>query len=215
MKYTWIKTLSALLIFGIAFGYIEGSVAHYLRMHFYPNGFIDFSVHAIDQRSLFIEMVREACTLIVIGIAAILSARSPMCRIANYVFIFGVWDISYYGALYLFEGWPSSLFTWDVLFLIPSAWYAPVIAPISISFVGIIGAVLLNVIEQRNGRIRLPYPSLCFIVAAIVSWLFSFLGYGSSLAFPSRYHWCAFILGMLFTSGAFVLIAAKNRASLK
>ena len=47
---------------------------------------------------------------------------SPVVTSSNAVgldrYIFGIWDISYYGALWLFEGWPSSVFDWDLLFLL-------------------------------------------------------------------------------------------------
>ncbi len=43
---------------------------------------------------------------------------------------FATWDLSYYAFLRLISGWPQSLFTRDVLFLIPVPWIGPVITPI-------------------------------------------------------------------------------------
>ncbi len=43
---------------------------------------------------------------------------------------FATWDLSYYAFLRLISGWPQSLFTRDVFFLIPVPWIGPVITPI-------------------------------------------------------------------------------------
>lgn len=60
--------------------------------------------------------------------------------VANFVYAFGIWDLAYYAALWLVEGWPASLCDWDLLFVIPVPWFAPVLAPIAISCTEIIGA---------------------------------------------------------------------------
>jgi hypothetical protein len=51
---------------------------------------------------------------------------------------FGTWDLFYYVFLKVLVDWPASLFTWDILFLIPVPWVAPVLAPtlVSISIIG-------------------------------------------------------------------------------
>jgi hypothetical protein len=46
------------------------------------------------------------------------------------MFVFGIWDLFYYVWLKVCLGWPSSLLTWDVLFLIPVPWVGPVLAPV-------------------------------------------------------------------------------------
>src|SRR5262249_46476236 len=48
---------------------------------------------------------------------------------AAFVLAFGVWDLAYYLGLKLLLGWPDSLLTWDLLFLLPVPWAAPVLAP--------------------------------------------------------------------------------------
>jgi hypothetical protein len=52
-----------------------------------------------------------------------------------FLFCFGIWDISYYLALYALLRWPGSLATKDVLFLVPPSplWYQPVWVPVAIS----------------------------------------------------------------------------------
>ena len=85
-----------------------------------------------------VEIAREAATLILMGAAAWLADRRGWVRFAFYMVIFGVWDIFYYVGLYVVLGWPPSLFTLDVLFLIPILWVGPVWAPAAVSL-GLIG----------------------------------------------------------------------------
>ena len=57
---------------------------------------------------------------------------------------FATWDLSYYAFLRLISGWPQSLFTRDVFFLIPVPSIGPVITPLVI-FVAVLylGIVVL------------------------------------------------------------------------
>ncbi len=47
-------------------------------------------------------------------------------------------------------GWPESWFTWDILFLIPTTWTGPVIAPILVSISMILFTGLLLWIDKRK-----------------------------------------------------------------
>ena len=47
--------------------------------------------------------------------------------------VFGAWDLSFYASLKVLIGWPASLMTWDLLFLIPVPWVGPVLAPSIVS----------------------------------------------------------------------------------
>ena len=57
---------------------------------------------------------------------------------------FGVWDIFYYVFLAVIAGWPQSLLDWDVLFLIPLPWWGPVIAPVIIAALMVVGGTLVT-----------------------------------------------------------------------
>jgi hypothetical protein len=57
---------------------------------------------------------------------------------------FGTWDILYYVFLVPISGWPRSLFSWDVLFLLPLPWWGPVLAPVSIAGLMVVGGTLLS-----------------------------------------------------------------------
>ena len=71
-----------------------------------------------------------------------------LARVAAFAIAFGLWDISFYAGLKLMIGWPQSLFTWDILFLIPLPWWGPVLAPISIALLLIVFGLLATVLEQ-------------------------------------------------------------------
>ena len=45
------------------------------------------------------------------------------------------------------SGWPHSVLDWDVLFLVPLPWWGPVLAPMLISALLIIGGVLVTQAE--------------------------------------------------------------------
>lgn len=116
-------------VFAAAMGVLEAIVVVYLRQIYYPAGFA-FPTVPIPPGMLSAEIVREAATLVMLACAGVLAGRNPRERLAYFLFAFGVWDIFYYAGLKYFLGWPPSLLTWDVLFLIPVTWVGPVLAPV-------------------------------------------------------------------------------------
>jgi hypothetical protein len=88
------------------------------------------------------------------------AGRTKVQRIASFLFLFGVWDILYYGWLRVitecthFPSFPASFGTWDVLFLIPVVWTAPVYAPMVVAATMALFAVLLVVAEKRGPSIK-------------------------------------------------------------
>lgn len=131
-----------IIIFAIAFAWIESAVVYYLHLQFYPGGFsfpmVEWSVHLV-----FVEVMREFCTLIVMFTLAWLAHSSAWGRFGWFMLIFGIWDIFYYIWLVVFEGWPESLFTVDLLFLIPAPWAGPVLAPVLVSAGLVVSGIFL------------------------------------------------------------------------
>jgi len=127
-------------IFAITMGYFEATLVEYLRELYYPEGFA-FPLKDVPMRIGIIEIGREAMSLIMILAVSAMVGRLFIDRFAAYCFCFGVWDITYYLFLYLFEGWPPSLATTDILFLIPAPWVGPVWAPVAVSIALIWAAV--------------------------------------------------------------------------
>ena len=141
-------------LFGVAMGYLEAAVVVYLRRLYYPGGF-EFPLVQMPVFVVLVEMGRELATLLMLWAVAMLAGRTGRERFAWFSFLFGVWDIVYYVALYLLLRWPPDLATPDLLFLIPPGpwWIQPVWVPVVISGVMILaGAWLFAAPERRRTR---------------------------------------------------------------
>lgn len=103
-----------------------------------------------DLKILVIEIFRETATIIMLLSFALLVGKRWNEKLAVFLMSFGLWDIFYYVFLYLLIGWPQSLTTIDILFLIPLPWVAPVWLPIGISVCMIIGAIFLFRFKGKN-----------------------------------------------------------------
>jgi hypothetical protein len=126
------KSLSIILLvtfFSIAMGYLESAVVVYLREIYYPEGFA-FPLKMLDLQIAVTELFREFATLVMLAGIGIIAGRSWLERFGFFILAFGIWDIFYYIFLYALLGWPQSLLTWDILFLLPTTWVGPVIAPV-------------------------------------------------------------------------------------
>ena len=75
-------------------------------------------------------------------------------RLGTFAFVFGIWDLSHYVFMAAFTGWPSSLLG-DLLFLLPSPWWGPVLAPVLIALVLVIGGIRWM---QLTLLVSLPLP---------------------------------------------------------
>ncbi len=129
-------------IFAVAMGFLEAIVVVYLREIYYPDGF-SFPLTPIEPKIYVIELVRELSTLVMLVTVGLLAGRTKHEKFAWFLYTFGVWDIIYYIGLKLFLGWPESLLTWDILFLIPVTWVGPVLAPVICSVTMIIYTVVI------------------------------------------------------------------------
>ncbi len=136
-------------------GIFEGSVVVYLRALYYPSGF-NFPLVPFDNFIGITELLREFASLFMLLSVGVIAGKNFSQRFAWFIYSFAVWDIIYYVFLYLILGWPESLLTWDILFLLPVTWTGPVITPILISFLMIILALVIyhfNIKTQNNVEI--------------------------------------------------------------
>ena len=124
-----------LAIFGIAMAHLEGVVVVYLRkaLDYNENGSNINFLQQFPKKFLLIERTREAATIIMLAVLAVLVGNSLFDIIIVFLWTFAFWDLFYYVSLYVLIKWPNSLKTIDILFLIPVPWIAPVWFPISIS----------------------------------------------------------------------------------
>jgi len=119
--------------------YVEAAAVVYLRL-LAPASATDGShaaiAAALPPRVVHTEIGREAATIVMLIAVACLAARRSWWRRLGYLlWVFALWDILYYVWLRVLIGWPPSLMTMDVLFLIPFVWVAPVVFPVAVSCV--------------------------------------------------------------------------------
>ena len=140
-------TLLLLALFGIAMAHFEGVVVVYLRKAL---GMLDSesnkeSLQKIPERYLYIEMTREAATIVMLVVIAWLTGNNWVEKGIFFLWTFAFWDLFYYLSLYILIKWPPKLTTIDVLFLIPKPWIAPVWFPIGVSALTILTILLLAI----------------------------------------------------------------------
>jgi hypothetical protein len=137
--------LSLLALFGIAMAHLEGVVVVYLRKML---GISDSesnkeALKKFPSRYLYIEMTREAATIIMLIVIACLAGVTWIEKGVFFLWTFAFWDLFYYLSLYILIKWPPKFTTIDVLFLIPKPWIAPVWFPVIISSLTILVIAVL------------------------------------------------------------------------
>ncbi len=131
----------AVVAYAIAMGYLEAAAVVYLRDALGVGASVPASVSIGLGQLETAEMVREAATLVMIAAVGLLAGGSGLERFAWAAVVFGTWDIVYYLGQYAISGWPPTLVTWDVLFLLPAIWVGPVWAPVTVSVALICGGL--------------------------------------------------------------------------
>jgi hypothetical protein len=197
------RSLAGLLvpaaIFAVAMAYVESAVVVYLRALYYPQGPL-FPMAPQLGPHLPIEVGREAATLVMLAAVGWGAGRCWRTRSALFIFLFGIWDIFYYFWLWAFIGWPSSLLTWDILFLIPVAWTSPVIAPLSVAAaMCLISAVWLHwLVAGRSIRFRAIEFALGTVgaVTFFSSFVYNFR-FIERGGVPTSFPWSLLLLGHL------------------
>jgi len=188
--------------YAVAMAYVEAAVVVYLQLALGSQVGVLFPLRPVDQTGglIAIEAGREAATLVMIGAIGLLVGRSWPERLAWSAVIFGVWDIGYYGWLYVFSGWPPSLGTPDILFLLPVPWVGPVWSPIAVS-AALIGVGLTAARALRYGR-QLSIAHW-HVVAGLLGGFLVILSYTLDArrlidgGLPGPYPWPIFAVGML------------------
>ncbi|MGD1072484.1 MAG: hypothetical protein ABSB15_20355 [Bryobacteraceae bacterium] len=216
-RFGCLRPVAILLLFGTAFGYLEAAVVSYLRIlheparrHYYPDRPPSelFPLLTLDQvraagseqrNTLFIEIGREAATLLMLAAIALALAHNAHEWSAAFAIAFGVWDIVFYAGLKALLDWPASLFTWDILFLIPVPWVGPVIAPALVSLAMVTGGVWCLWREAAGKPLRVGvWNTAGVLLGAFVIALSFTMDYRNILAggMPQPFHWGVFGLGM-------------------
>jgi hypothetical protein len=190
-------------IFGIAMAYIESAVFVYLQAIFYPESF-----------AFLVEVFRETATIFMLLSVAYLAGKKLWERFAYFMLGFGIWDIFYYVWLKVLLDWPASMFTWDVLYLIPLPWIGPVIAPVSISVLMIVFSIFITRSFQMGQNFRPTAASHILALAGIIIVLYSFLyDIDATLhqQMPKPYKYELLIIGDTLFIAAFMISYLKTQ----
>ncbi len=223
------RIVTALLLFGISFGYLEAAVVVYLRaiydpirQHIHPERQPNdlFPLITQDQllaagpeneRRLIIEIGREAATIAILAGFALMAGRNFNERVAAFAVAFGLWDISFYAFLKIMIHWPEALTTWDILFLIPLPWIGPVLAPVLVSA----ALIVCGFISLGRGGVPARLPHWLAMIAGgllvIVSFVWDFRNTTAG-GLPNPFNWPLFLAGEALGLIGF-LVALRNPGS--
>lgn len=189
------RRIIALLLFAVSFAYIEASVVVYLRDILYPDGF-SFPMRSLAPQRIIIEIGREFFSLFLIFSIALISSKGFWKVFSSFCLVFGVWDIFFYLWLKVTLDWPSSLFEWDLLFLIPAPWSGPVIAPIVVSITLIMIFILIELYKEIPFRLSVVQKTISLL--GLLSIFISFIWNSSPVIkgeVPRFYPWHYLVLG--------------------
>ena len=202
-----------LIVYAAAMAYVEAAVVVYLRALYYPQGFA-FPLAPMPAQMAAIEIGREAATLVMLLGVAMLAGTERWERFLAFCVSFGVWDLFYYVWLWVLLGWPPSLLTWDVLFLIPVPWIGPVLAPVIVSVLLVAGGLLLLREGARGQPLSVPISLRLLALAGALLVLGSFV-LDSPVVMrsiePPPFRWGLFGTGVAFGAAALGL-ALRRRA---
>jgi hypothetical protein len=135
--------------FSAGMAWVEAACVYYLRVM--VDRVEPYQPDPLPIRGILgqVELVREGATLLMLAMTGLLAGRTWRARLSYAAIAFGVWDILYYVFLRVICGWPSSLFDWDILFLLPLPWWGPVLAPVSIASLMIVWGTLVTQMGNR------------------------------------------------------------------
>jgi hypothetical protein len=219
-----VKHLPAVIIWAVAFAFVEAAVVEYLRALYYPldRGGFCFPLLTLEQlnilgedhwRRLVIEVGREWSTLVMLAMVGIVAARNRREAWAHFMVAFAVWDIFFYVWLKVFLGWPPSLMTWDLLFLIPVPWVAPVLAPVLISVAMLTAGIVVLFCESRARPLAPSRLDWGIITGGGITVIVSFcIDYRNIIAggLPNPFNWPLFFAGLGTAAVTFALVVRRE-----
>jgi hypothetical protein len=169
-----LKIVIWVVVFSIAMGYLEAAVVVYLRELYYPEGF-DFPLKELDLHVMTVELLREAATMVMLLSIGFIAASRTIERLAYFILAFAIWDIFYYVFLRLTLGWPESLLTWDILFLLPVTWVGPVIAPVINSLTMILLCFLILYFSGKGLKAGLNGREWLLLILGAIMVIFAYI----------------------------------------
>lgn len=214
-----------LTLFSIAMGFLESAVVIYLRAIYYPNGF-NFPLVSMNTSIAVTELGREAATTIMLAGIGIVAGKNNTQQFGWFLYCFAIWDIFYYLFLKVLLNWPESLFTWDILFLIPLPWVGPVICPCIISFSMILLAIVLIHFNEKNSAFKINFREWFLLISGSIIVILSFIvdcckfirSYNGNAIdavshyIPNHFDWWIFFLGEALILSAISLFFFRTKS---
>jgi hypothetical protein len=198
-------SITGVLVYAVAMAYVESAAVLYLRTIY---GGIDpvgprHPVFNPIPDFVWIEIGREAATMLMLASVAFLAARTTVGRIGAFGVAMGTWDVFYYVFLWVFAGWPASALAPDVLFLIPLPWWGPVLSPVLLALL-IVGAGAAAMARELGNGVPRPHRGDIFavLVGAGIC-LFAFM-FSSLAALPDGIEAAYYVRGGPFPWPIFV-----------
>lgn len=221
---TYTRMFILLSIFSVAMAFMESAIVVYLRELYYPGGFT-FPLAPMAGNILYTELLREAATLIMLLTMGLLAGRNPAQKFVLFLYCFAIWDIFYYLFLWILIQWPSSLLTWDILFLLPVPWIGPVLAPVILSVTMIGLAALIFTLHSKGYNVSFNRTDWLLLVSGSLVVIGSFtIDYFNILLnapkadmltalsgfIPQGYNWGLFIAGELIILADFIYLYQRR-----
>jgi hypothetical protein len=216
--------LAGLITFGIGFGFVEAAVVADLRAILRPISrhtgrtsadgvFPMLTIDLLDRadpvaaRLMRVETLREAATLLMLAGVGMAAGRTPLQRFSAFLIAFGTWDLSYYLFLKVLLGWPASVWTWDVLFLIPVQWAAPVLAPVAVAAPMVIAGSAVLLLESTGLPFRVTRWEWAVVCAGgailVVAFCWDWRNVASG-GLPNPFPWPLFLVGETIALSGFL-----------
>ena len=193
-------------LFAIAMAYVESATVVYIR-RIYGISDLMLDIPPFDPVIASIEAGREMATLVMLMAVGWAVGKTLQSRISFTFFTFGIWDIFYYCWLWLFIGWPNSLLSSDILFLMPLPWWGPVIAPVLVACLMVVGGILAVISEEKGYAIKLSIIDWITLIMGVLIMLYSFMKDAIAMIpagmetlaqlRPTPFNWPIYILGLV------------------
>jgi hypothetical protein len=141
---------AALTVYALAMAFVEAACVVSLKRLYFPEGW-HAPFHPIPSEGLRLEQWREVANLVMIAAVALVGRPPARIALARGLWVFGIWDLAYYGFLRALTGFPRSLGDTDLVFLVPRPWAAPVWLAVA----GSTACLLVALRLRAGGRRRL------------------------------------------------------------
>jgi hypothetical protein len=209
------------VVFAIGMAWVEAASVYYLRVM--VDRLDPYQANPLPMRGVLeqVELVREAATLLMLLTIGALAGRTWRTRLGYTAIAFGAWDILYYVFLRMICGWPTSLFDWDILFLLPLPWWGPVLAPVCIALLLIVWGSLVSqrAVQSASSPVTSTWWRLNWLGIALA--LYAFMADSlravhrgldvTRTVLPQPFNWSVFVVALTLMAAPVAQLAWRTR----